>query len=323
MARVGCHAADYKIHRDLVKTAALQPKYDYANPVLVRKKMNRNIAISEKAGFWMRQDAAVEWWDGTIPNSPILVRIYRPKKWNAPGPAAVYLHGGGFVVGDLNTEHPRCLAMCKETNAMVVSVAYRLAPEHPFPAGFDDCYEAVEWIMNCGAIWQIDTSRIAIVGCSAGGCLAAAIMLKRRDNAALMPQLQLLIYPVLDDRMSTRSMLSGRNTPVWDYASSIEMWQHYLGPLTKRGAVSCYAAPARAQSFSGLPRSYIVTAEHDPLRDEALIYARQLLDADVSTEIHQFSGAFHGFDTLSEKALSRRACAEQYAVLRDALAIED
>lgn len=307
-----------KMPRDLALVAAKQPRFDYSDPVAVRKAMSRNLALAEAAGFWKRHAPDVDWSDLRIPGSEVLVRVYRKKNGADSGAAIIFLHGGGFVIGDLDIEHPRCMEMCRMTGAAVVSVDYRLAPEHPFPAGFEDCASVVDWVLDSRSTWGFDSSRVAIVGCSAGGCLAAAVTLRRRDRGQALPCFQLLIYPVLDDRMETASMKDCTTTPVWDRHNSEQMWRHYLGRQPDRTSICAYAAPARAESLRGLPSTYIMTAEHDPLRDEALVYAQRLLGEGVPTEIHQFAGTFHGFDTLSDSGTSMRARQEQYLLLRAA-----
>ena len=308
-----------KMHKELQLTAAKQPRFDYADPVAVRQAMRRNVALAESAGFWKRNHAGVEWVDRTIPDTGIPVRVYTNTQDGDRAAAVIFLHGGGFVIGDLDIEHPRCLEMCRMTGATVISVDYRLAPEHPFPAGFEDCASAVDWILDCGSAWGFDCSRVAIAGCSAGGCLAAAVLLRRRDRGQILPCFQLLIYPVLDDRMQTASMHACTETPVWDRHNSEQMWKHYLGEQQNNTSPPAYAAPARAASLKGLPPTYVMTAEHDPLRDEALIYGQRLLADGVPAEIHQFAGTFHGFDTLNDCDLSMRARHEQYGLLREAL----
>jgi acetyl esterase/lipase len=303
-------------HNDLALAAIRQPRFDYEKLEVVRETMRRNIAIAEAAGFWKRHDPAVVWADSMVPGTEVTVRVYR-RAGAAPFSAAIaFFHGGGFMVGDLDFEHPRCLEMCRETAAVVISVNYRLAPENPYPAALDECDKVVDWLLRHGSEWDVDPARIALVGCSAGGCLAAATLLRRRDRGDALPAFQLLIYPVLDDRMTTASMQHSPATPVWDRESTAIMWRRYLGPAAQTASVSPYAAPARADSVAGLPPCYIVTAEHDPLRDEGIGFAHRLLCAGVPTELHQYPGAFHGFDTLSGSAVSKRAREEQYAVLR-------
>jgi acetyl esterase/lipase len=306
---------------NLLASASRLPRYDYRDLAGVRTAMRRAIRLAEVAGFWQRNDKSVVWADEVIPGTQIGVRLYHSVEISpqARSPVILYLHGGGFMVGDLDYEHPRCLEMCRETAATVVAVDYRLAPEHRYPAALDDCDTAIEWLMTIGPSRRLDPTKFAIVGCSAGGCLAAAALLRRRDRAAQLPGFQLLIYPVLDDRMNTVSMQTANATPVWDRTNTEIMWESYLGAQVPSPMAPPYAAPARAADVSRLPPTYIVTAEHDPLRDEGIEFARRLLLAGVATELHQFPGTFHGFDTLISSSISNRARGEQYAVLRAAL----
>jgi acetyl esterase len=306
-----------RLHPELARVASRVPRYDYANPERVRGEMRHAIALSEAAGFWHRFHEEVAWKDQLVPGSRVPVRVYERARPVDASPFAndciVFFHGGGFLVGDLDMEHPRCLEMCRLTGRRIVSVDYRLAPEHPFPAGLDDCATALSWAMG-EAQQGAEAGRVALIGYSAGGCLAAAVCLMRRDDG--LPCLQALIYPVLDDRMDTPSMRACTDTPGWDSVSAALSWRQYLGPALP---VSPYAAPARAERLDGLPRTYIMAAELDPLRDEALAFGTRLVRSNVPTEVHHFSGAFHGFDVLSSSKLAARAREEQYAVLRDAL----
>lgn len=309
------------LHTDLRRAAAAQPSYDYADPRPVRERMSRNIAIAESAGFWPRHDEAVDWTDQTVPRSRVPVRVYRPAGGIArPGPAVVFFHGGGFMIGDLDLEHPRCLEMCRTARAIVISVDYRLAPEHPYPAALEDCHRALSWVLDRGAEWGVRTDRVAVSGASAGGCLAAGCALLRRDEGRRLPRFLALIYPVLDDRMTTASMTRDHDdTPVWSRRHSRHMWEHYLGAGSAATDVPPYAAPARAACLRGLPPTYVMTAEHDPLRDEGLGFATRLLRAGVPVEVHNYAGAFHGFDTLSDSTLSSRARTEHYLLLEASL----
>lgn len=244
------------------------------------------------------------------------VRIYTPKTSGSASPALVYFHGGAFVIGDLYTEEARCLRLAADGACVVVSVDYRLAPENPFPAGVEDCYAALVWTAAQAGDLGIDVDRIAVGGSSAGGALAAAVAQMARDRGAVPLALQLLIYPVIDDRMETASMKAFTATPVWTSGSNAQMWDHYLG--VRRDYVSNYAAPGRATDLSDLPPAYIMTAEFDPLRDEGIVYAQRLMQARVPVELHCFPGACHGFDLVAPAvALSRRAVDEQVgAVVR-------
>lgn len=244
----------------------------------------------------------------------VTVRIYTPKSSGTPLPAVVYFHGGAFVIGDLYTEEHRCLRLAADGGCVVVSVDYRLAPENPFPAGVEDCYTALVWVAAHGAELGVDVDRIAVGGASAGGALSAAVALMARDRGTVPLALQVLIYPVIDDRMETPSMRAFSATPVWNSVSNSQMWDHYLG--VKRDYVSNYAAPGRCTDLSDLPPAYVMTAEFDPLRDEGIVYAQRLLQAGIPTELHCFNGACHGFDLLAPAIeLSRRAVDEQVSAV--------
>jgi acetyl esterase/lipase len=253
--------------------------------------------------------------DRLIPGPPdgpdVEVRVYDPRRGGARV-GLVYFHGGGFIAGDLDTEDSRCVQLARDAGCVVVSVDYRLAPEHRFPAPVDDGYAALVWTTSMAAELDLDPARIGVGGGSAGGALAAAIALMARDRGGPPVAFQMLLNPVLDDRIQTASM-GFVGTPLIDGDSVARLWDVYLGP--DRGDISPYAAPARAVDLSGLPPTYVMTAELDPLRDEGIEYATRLLRAGVSVELHQFGGAFHAFDLLPS-AISRRAAAEQAVWLR-------
>jgi acetyl esterase/lipase len=310
---------------ELKRAMALLPALDYADPAAVRAKMDRYLRLTRAAGLSREADDAVEVCDRAIQppaGPPIPIRCYLPRGRARPSPAVVYFHGGAFVIGHLDFEHPRCLEMAASTGCVVVSVGYRLAPEHPFPAGVDDCAAAYQWTAAAGGELGIDPGRIAVAGASAGGALAAAVALIARDRGLRAPAFQLLLYPVTDDRLATPSMTAFVDIPGWNRRNSVHMWRHYLGGAGPAAAPSCYAAPARAESLRGLPRAYVMTAELDALRDEGIAFARSLMDAGVPTELHHYPDAFHGFDTLANGTASRRARAEHYHCLRAALGME-
>ena len=305
------------IDGELARAASLQPDLDYADPPAVRRALRRAFQLS--GAIRPQQDAGdpLVTTDRRIPGSDgthdIGIRIYDQADRADPAAALVFFHGGAFVAGDLETEDARCAEITRRTGFLTVSVDYRLAPEHPFPAGFTDCVDAVAWTAANAGELRIDPLRIAVGGASAGGALAAAVCLAARDRNGPPIMLQLLLYPVIDDSLSTPSMNAFTATPGWNRPNSVHMWRHYL-----RGCehVSPYAAPWRAADLRGLPPAYVLTAEFDPLRDEGIRYAARLLDADVSTELHQFPGTFHGFDAAAPQAeLTRRSLDEQCAVL--------
>ena len=244
-------------------------------------------------------------------SDPVRVRLYRPLGDAAARPAVVYIHGGGFIAGDLDSEDVRCVRFANEAGCVVVSVEYRLAPEHRYPAALDDCYTTLCWTTSSTGPLGVDPSRIGLAGASSGGNLAAATALLARDRGEPPVAFQCLVYPTLDDRMQTASVRFV-GTPLVDGSDVARCWDYYLG--ADRTDVSPYAAPGRADDLTGLPPAYVMTAELDPLRDDGLRYANRLLEAGVSVELHQFAGAFHGFD-LFPTALSQRALDEQVAWL--------
>jgi acetyl esterase/lipase len=220
-------------------------------------------------------------------------------------------------LGTIESEHAGAVLMARAVGAVVVSVDYRLAPEHPFPAGLDDCYDSLTWMRDAGDELDVDLDRIAVFGNSAGGGLAAAVALAARDRGGPSLCFQYLGIPELDDRLETVSMQTFVDTPMWHRPNAVISWQFYLGD--DRSEVSPYAAPARATDLSGLPPTYISTMEFDPLRDEGLIYGLRLLQAGVTVELHQYPGTFHGSALVFTAATSVRQSAETVDVMRRAL----
>jgi len=252
------------------------------------------------------------------------VRIYSPEGLNRAVPGILHIHGGGFVIGDLDSELGACVALCRTLGVVVVSVDYRLAPETPYPGPLEDCYAALKWVSSNSAQLHLDPSRLAVFGLSAGGGLAAATALLARDRGGPPVCFQYLGIPELDDRLHTPSMLRFVDTPMWNRPNAVLSWDFYLGDQYQRGAddVPYHAAPARAEDLAGLPSAYVSTMEFDPLRDEGVEYALKLMRAGVATELHSFPGTFHGSSLFSTTQVSRRESAEMFAVLRRALHID-
>jgi acetyl esterase len=257
--------------------------------------------------------------DRRIPGPPgapdIRLRIYSPQV-DGIVPLFLYFHGGAFVLGEIELFDALCADFAAHAGVVVASVDYRLAPEHPYPAAVEDCYAALEWTAANAQDLAVDPAAAAVGGLSAGGGLAAAVALMARDRNGPAIAFQLLVNPVLDDRLETVSARSFTETPLWNSHEAAIMWDLYLGP--ERRQVSPHAAPARATDLSGLPPAYVLTSEFDPLRDEGIAYALRMLQAGVAVELHNVAGTFHGFDAFPT-AISRATAAEQHAALRRAL----
>jgi acetyl esterase/lipase len=223
--------------------------------------------------------------------SGVRVRIYRGGP--SPSPAVIYCHAGAFVLGNLDTDHRQCVELARRGSCSVVSVDYRLAPEHPYPAALEDAITVLTWVRSNARELGVDGSRIAVAGSSAGGALAAGLAHRCADGSLPPIVFQLLHQPVLDDRV-TGSKAEFTTTPAFDGPACQQMWRHYLGSTTP----SPDAVPARRRQLSGLAPAFITCAEIDPLRDEALDYAQRLLRAGIATELHVFPGTCHGFDSL-------------------------
>ncbi len=226
------------------------------------------------------------------PSSEIPIRIYAPPG-ERPLPVFVYFHGGGWVTGDLDVNDTLCRVIAEWAACMVVSVNYRHAPEHPFPAAFDDAYAATAWVAaNIDALHG-DVSRIAIGGASAGGNLAAAVALKARDVGTPPLVLQWLIYPVIDSSMTTASYDSNADGYGLTRAAMQWYWDVYVPDAAQR--TNPYASPMAAANLEGLPPALVQTAEFDPLCDEGEAYARAMQAAGVPVTLKRYDGMIHGF----------------------------
>ncbi len=247
----------------------------------------------------------------------VTIRLYRPPGAVGTRPGVLYIHGGGFCVGSIESEHASAASLCADVDAVVASVEYRLAPEDPYPAGLEDCYAALQWLSAEAANLDVDPEHIGVMGQSAGGGLAAGLALLARDRGGPRICYQVLGIPEVDDRLETASMQQFTDTPLWNRPNAIISWKHYLGEAA--GEVSPYAAPSRAKDLSGLPSAYVSTMEFDPLRDEGIQYAMRLLEHGVSVELHQYPGTFHGSSLMTGAEVSKRSSQEMADALRRGL----
>ncbi len=227
------------------------------------------------------------------------VRIYRGAEADSArkAPVVVYCHAGGFALGNLDTDHRQCVELARRGGCTVVSVDYRLAPEHPYPAALDDATAVLRWVRAQAPELGVDAARLAVAGSSAGATLAACLAQGAADGSLPPVVFQLLHQPVLDDRV-TASKKEFRTSPAFDSEAAELMWRHYLGTDPGTEDASPEAVPARRRHLDGLPPALITCAEVDPFRDEAIDYALRLLRAGVPAELHVFARACHGFDSL-------------------------
>ena len=230
------------------------------------------------------------------PSGELAVRLYRPEG-DGPRPGLVYLHGSGWIYGDLGMSDTLCRRLARVSGCIVVAPDYRLAPEHPYPAALDDVAATLEWVSAEGAGLGIDAGRLAIGGESAGGNLAAAAALRARDSGGPALAYQLLICPAVDAGLDTASMTEFADGYLLTRDSMAWLWSLYLADPSQGDEP--YASPLRAETLAGLPPTLIVTAGYDPLRDEAESYGARLEQAGVPAEVRRYDGMIHGFFTLA------------------------
>ena len=241
------------------------------------------------------------------PDGEVFVRIYQPTERPDTLPALLWIHGGGYVLGSVERDDLLATHLAKVAQCVVVSVEYRLAPEHPFPAPVEDCYAALKWLATHTGELGVEQSRLAIGGASAGGGLAAGLALLTRDRAEVELAFQLLIYPMIDDRNVSPAGETLPDTFVWTRENNRMGWHAYLGREPGGEDVSAYAAASRATDLTGLAPTYIPVGDLDLFLDENIDYAQRLLAAGVPTELHVYPGGYHGFNSFAPGAeIARR-----------------
>lgn len=310
----------HDIDPELLPAASALPRVDRADVAAARRVFAERILSSGRYdstddGVTVEERACIA-PDG----HRVGLRVYRPHHLLCRG-VVYHVHGGGFILGDLEMSHVRNVEIARETGAVVVAVDYRLAPEWPFPTPVEDVYGGLEWLLDHVAELGVDPSRIVLHGVSAGGALAAAVTLLARDRSGPPIHFQHLVSPPLDDRLTSDSARRFTDTPAFTRRDAEICWAAYLGGLERGSdAVPALAAPARVDDLAGLPPAYVSVAALDPLRDDGLQYARSLLAAGVTVELHLFPGTFHGSAAVAGAAISIRERAEEIAVLARALA---
>jgi acetyl esterase len=270
-------------------TAALGlPPMDQMTPDQARESMRaRTAALGPAESVARIEDHRVP-----VDGGDIAVRCYTPAG-EAPFPALVFLHGGGWVIGDIDTHDGICRSLANGAGCVVASVDYRLAPEHKYPVAAEDSFAATRWVAREATRLGVDARRLAVGGDSAGGNLAAVVSLMARERGGPELVQQILVYPVTDHRYDTRSYsenadgyLLTRNAMRW-------FWDHYL--RRREDGEQPHASPLREPNLAGLPPALIITAEYDPLRDEGETYGARLREAGVPVTLTRYPGMIHGF----------------------------
>jgi len=253
---------------------------------------------------------------GAVPGT----RLYRPAARRTDA-ALLWIHGGGLVLGGAIQDDRLCGSTARELGLIVLSVEYRLAPEHPYPAALDDCHAGWMWLQENAANLGVDPARVVIGGQSAGGGLAAALVQRLHDSLGTQPLAQWLFCPMLDDRTAARSELDAVKHRIWSNKANRYGWRVYLGAEPGVATLPSYAVPARRMDLSGLPPAWIGVGDIDLFHDEDRDYAQRMRDAGVATTFHVVPGAPHGFESWAPKtAISRGHVAAAQSWLRDVLA---
>lgn len=228
--------------------------------------------------------------------------IYTPKKFNTDK-VLLYIHGGGFAYKGYFKHYRICRRYAIEGRCKVVYVDYRLLPKYPFPSAVNDCFSAYKWIIDNSDKLGVDTNKIIVGGDSAGGCLSCDVVISCNKEKVLLPRVLLLLYPTLDKRMNTKSMIEYDDAPIWEPRLSVKMWDMYLGDNE-------YISPSELDDVSFFPKTYIETAEFDCLRDEGIEFAKRLELSGVDVTLNETKGTIHGFDIRScettENAIKER-----------------
>ena len=287
------------VHPEMQPIARMMPRFSLsakslrlARPLtrLLFKMLPMPAGIQVKNTFINRAD-----------QTQIRLRIYQPQASTARTPALLWMHGGGYIIGAPEQDDTYVVPFIQEMGMLVVSVDYRLAPDHPFPAPLEDCYAALLWLAAQAGTLGIDPHRIAIGGDSAGAGLAAALAQLAHDRGEIRPAFQLLVYPMLDDRTAARPEIDPDAHFVWNNASNRFGWEAYLNQPCGAETVPAGSVPARRADLAGLPPAWIGVGALDLFYDEDVAYARRLQEAGTPCELVTVPGAFHGFDLFASK----------------------
>ncbi len=290
--------------------------FDASDPLAARRAY---AATTAPYGYDPGPVKAVEDLAFDGPGGTLAVRVYRPHSAHAVLPALVFFHGGGWVVGDLDTHDHVCRHLAFAGDVVVIAIDYRLAPEHPFPAAVEDAIAAVRWVRTAAGTLGIDAARIAVGGDSAGGNLAAIVCLAARDTGEPLPVFQLLIYPAVDFTADNASLRDNATGFLLTRTLLHQFYDWYVGPVHDRR--DWRISPLLAASHADLPPALVQTAEFDPLRDEGVLYADTLRAARVPVDHRHYADMVHGFARMGGRVeRGRRALDDAAAALRQVFA---
>lgn len=307
----------YDIHPDFSRFPVITFNFNALLMSLINGFMALQRALAKRKFALDVRHHLVESSDG----SRFKVLVMTPHGLQQPAPALLYYHGGAFAMSYASMHLESCERYANEAGCVVLFVDYRLGPRHPFPCGFDDSYAALEWAVRETANLGIDVNRIAVGGDSAGGALAAGVAQRARDQQLVALCAQLLIYPVLDNTCSTLSATDFVDVPLWNAISNRRMWEMYLRRYPA-GATPPYAAPGLGD-LHNLPRSYVETAEFDPLRDEGRNYVTALQAAGVAVVSNDTRQTIHGYDGNAASEIAKKSVQQRIQFLATAFAGAD
>jgi len=299
---------DSQLDQDLAEVRERFPSLgfdlrDLAGSRTILKKLAERARIRDTSSIAVEEFAITHPEDSTTLN----LKSFRPLTGSTEKPALLWIHGGGYVMGSAGDTDQALAHIALETDCAVFSVDYRLAPEHPYPAALDDCFDCLLWLQKHANQLKIDPARIAIGGASAGAGLTAALALRARDEGTQQVLFQLLIYPMLDHRHRTPSSRAIQDPNLWNEQTNRLAWALYLGALTDHDEIPLYASASLAADLTNLPPAFVCVGDLDIFLDEDIDYAQRLMQAGVPTELHVYPGAIHGFDMLApDAAISQR-----------------
>ncbi|MBK7233774.1 MAG: alpha/beta hydrolase, partial [Saprospiraceae bacterium] len=239
----------------------------------------------------------------------IEVLVFKPRNISSNAPCLVYCHGGGFFIEAAQAHKKMMFEYAQKANCVIVFPHYRVSYNNPFPTSLEDCYSTLKWTNDNTKLLGIDKDKIAIGGDSAGGNLAACIAQMALDRQEISLCFQLLVYPVCDHTLSSASMKTFQDTPLWNAPSSKLMWDVYLKGKDRNNLPN-YVSPLQRTDLNGLPPAYIETAEFDCLRDEALLYSQKLKDTNIKVELNQTKGTIHAYDIIEKSSITQDSIEE-------------